>query len=37
MDASWNKFIDNGLIRTALVVSGFAVWLGVTVGLLCIH
>jgi hypothetical protein len=37
MDASWNKFIDNGLIRTALVVSGFALWLGLTVGLLSIH
>ena len=37
MDASWNRFIDNGLIRTALVVSGFVLWLGLTVGLLSIH
>lgn len=36
MDANWNWFIDNGLIRTALVVAGFAVWLGVTVGLLAV-
>jgi hypothetical protein len=37
MDASWNKFIDNGLIRTALVATAFAVWLGLSVGLLAIH
>lgn len=37
MDSSWNKFIDNGLIRTALVMAGFALWLGATVGLLSIH
>jgi hypothetical protein len=34
MDSSWNWFIDNGLIRTALVASAFTVWLGLTVGLL---
>lgn len=34
MDANWNWFIDNGLIRTALVVAVFAVWLGLAVGLL---
>jgi hypothetical protein len=37
MDASWNRFIDNGLIRTGLVVTGFAIWLGLSVGLLAIH
>lgn len=36
MDSKWNWFIDNGLIRTALVVTGFAVWLGLTVGLLAV-
>jgi hypothetical protein len=36
MDSSWNWFIDNGLIRTALVVTGFAVWLGLAVGLLAV-
>jgi len=36
MDSSWNWFIDNGLVRTALVVTGFAVWLGLTVGLLAL-
>ena len=34
MDSNWNWFIDNGLIRTGLVVAGFALWLGLTVGLL---
>ncbi len=34
MDANWNWFIDNGVIRTALVVAGFVVWLGATIGLL---
>lgn len=36
MDSNWNWFIDNGLIRTALVVTGFVVWLGLAVGLLAI-
>ncbi len=34
MDAKWNWVIDNAMIRTALVVTGFAVWLGLAVGLL---
>ena len=37
MDASWNWFIDNIALRTALNVTTFAVWLGLTIGLLAIH
>jgi hypothetical protein len=37
MDASWNWFIDNVPLRAALNVTTFAVWLGLTIGLLAIH
>ena len=34
MDANWNWFIDNMAVRTALIVTGFVVWLGGTLALL---
>jgi len=37
MDASWNWFIDNMGVRMALIVTGFATWTALTVGLLSIH
>lgn len=37
MDASWNWFIDNVPLRTALNVTTWMVWIATSVVLLSIH
>ena len=34
MDAKYNKYLDSFGVRVVLIVAGFAVWLGASVGLL---
>jgi hypothetical protein len=34
MDAKYNRYLDHVGVRLALIVAGFAVWLGAGVGLL---
>lgn len=36
MDAKYNKYLDSGLVRVALIAVGFTTWLGVTVGVLSV-
>lgn len=37
MDERWNRFIDNGPLRSALNATVFVVWFWLSVGLLSIH
>ncbi len=37
MDASWNKFIDNATLRSALNAGVFVLWFWLSFGLLSIH
>lgn len=34
MDAKYNQYLDSLAVRATLIVAGFAVWLGASVGLL---
>jgi hypothetical protein len=37
MDATWNKFIDNMPLRSAINATVFAVWFWLSIALLSLH
>jgi hypothetical protein len=36
MDAKWNKIVDKPVVRIAMVVAGFGIWLALSYGLLSV-